>query len=328
MTRAHQAPLTPIKQEPSNDPRPRGPERDPVAEVRALLRRPRRRARDRAPDPPDAGSPAARHGGLLREDVRHHRGLPPLFLAPLLPHVARVPAVPRRPRHHRDAEGTALVGRPPPRPPPLLRRSRGHPFTRHQRVLVESRRVDPVEAARRHEARPREGPRPVPRAPVARPLPRRAGGGLRAGAVGARRRARGALGLLCFDGAPLARHVPRELAHPRLRAPPLRHGRRLAEQLSHRARHDGRGVAQQPPSLSVDGEPGLVLVGDRRDLLRAPGARGRRPRCATGLAAGPPRWARRPRRRRWPPPPRREARRTRRGRRRRARLPAPPGDPP
>ena len=72
------------------------------------------------------------------------------------------------------AEGAALVGRSPPRSPPLLGRSRGHPLAARARLLVEPRRLDPRAPLRRDEARPREGPRALPGAPLARPVaPRR-----------------------------------------------------------------------------------------------------------------------------------------------------------
>ena len=45
--------------------------------------------------------------------------------------------------------------------------------------------------------------------------------------------------------------------------------------LAARAAHHRRGLAQQPPPLPELGQPGLPLVGDRRDLLRAAAARAR-----------------------------------------------------
>ena len=51
------------------------------------------------------------------------------------------------------------------------------------------------------------------------------------------------------------------------------------------AAHHGRGLAQQPPPLPELGQPGLSLVGDRRDLLRPAAARGARPHLGPAPAA-------------------------------------------
>jgi hypothetical protein len=47
----------------------------------------------------------------------------------------------------------------------------------------------------------------------------------------------------------------------------LRHDGHEQELLPARAHHHGRGLAQQPPLLPVDGQPGLLLVGGGSELL-------------------------------------------------------------
>ena len=61
--------------------------------------------------------------------------------------------------------------------------------------------------------------------------------------------------------------------------------RRFAQQLGARAAHDRRGLAQQPPPLPELGQPGLPLVGDRRDLLRPARAGAVRPHLGSAPAA-------------------------------------------
>ena len=199
-----------------------------LARLRPLPRRPRRRARDAVPRALRLALARARRRSLPRADVRDHRRVPPLLLAPDLPDLASLPARPRGGGRHGRAEGRALVGGSPPRPPPLVRRAGRRPLAGAPRVLVEPRGVDPVAAARRDEARSREGPRVLPGAAVPRspplPAPRRP----RRRAVARGRLAGAALGLLRVHRRALARHLRHQLARPRPRAAALRDGRRLA----------------------------------------------------------------------------------------------------
>ena len=84
--------------------------------------------------------------------VLHHRRLPPVLLAPQLP------AGPGRAvrdgvrRHDGRAEGSAVVGRAPPQPPPVRRHRARHALAA-EGLLVESRRLDPVRQVRRVASR-------------------------------------------------------------------------------------------------------------------------------------------------------------------------------
>ena len=91
-------------------------------------------------------------------------------------------------------------------------------------------------------------------------------------AVPLRRMVGPVLRLLARHGRALAQHVPGELARPRHGPPPLRHRRHQPELAADRHHHPGRGLAQQPPLLPGVGPQRLLLVGDRRHLLRAQGA--------------------------------------------------------
>ena len=100
----------------------------------------------------------------------------------------------------------------------------------------------------------------------------RAAGRARRAALSGRRRDLAGVGLLRQHDAALARDVHDQLARARVRQPPLRDHRRQPQQRLAGAAHPGRGLAQQPPPLHELGPPGLLLVGDRRQLLRAGGA--------------------------------------------------------
>ena len=80
------------------------------------------------------------------------------------------------------------------------------------------------------------------------------------------------VGLLLVDGAALARDLHGQLGGPRVRPPPLRDHRHQPQLAARGAAHRWRGLAQQPPPLPELRPPGLLLVGDRRHLLRAQGA--------------------------------------------------------
>src|SRR6185369_9496007 len=206
---------------------------------------------------------------LLCADVPGHRRVPPLLLAPRVQDLARVPAGPGPGRAERGTEGGALVVRPSPLAPQALGYAARRPLGPPAGLLVLARRVDPGRPVERD--RPRHGPRPgeVPRAPFPEPPLHPA---LARGRAGRRLlppgwRAWAGLGLLRLDGDAVARVVHDQLAVAHVRPPPLPDHRRLAQQLAAGAADHRRGVAQQPPPLSKLGQPGLLLVGGRRDLL-------------------------------------------------------------
>ena len=75
-------------------------------------------------------------------------------------------------------------------------------------------------------------------------------------------------------------HLHDQLLHAYLGIPPIQHDGHKQELAAVRTDHARRRLAQQPPLLSVQRESGLLLVGDRHQLLRAqslvlgrPGAR-------------------------------------------------------
>ena len=92
------------------------------------------------------------------------------------------------------------------------------------------------------------------------------------------------VGLPRLERDALARIVFDQLAVAPVRQAALRDVRRFTQQLGARDPHDRRGLAQQPPPLPELRQPGLPLVGDRRDVLRAARARALRP----GLGSAPP----------------------------------------
>ena len=98
--------------------------------------------------------PRGRH--VHDADVLHHRRIPPLLLAQELPTESLL-AVPARVRRDDGvAEGSAVVGRAPPQPSPLLRH-RTRRALAQARILVEPRRLDPLRQVQpgRHEPDPR-----------------------------------------------------------------------------------------------------------------------------------------------------------------------------
>ena len=82
-----------------------------------------------------------------------------------------VPALPRRRRRQLRPEGAAVVGRPPPRPPPLQRHRARHPLAAAG-LLVEPRGLDPLRQVRRDPDRAHPGLRQVPRAALGRQVER------------------------------------------------------------------------------------------------------------------------------------------------------------
>jgi hypothetical protein len=211
----------------------------PVAEVHSLPGRPLRGAGRAVPRAADLGEGGTRTWGVHGDDVRHHRGFPPLLLSPGLPHQPGLPVRPGLAWNPVRPEGRALVGRPSPRPPPLLRRTEGRPFARAARLLVEPRRLDPLGPLRRDPSGSGEGPAPLPGASLARPVgDGRAG---RAGRFPLRRRgpARGSLGVLRAGGVLLARHLRHQLGGPRARFAALPDRRRFPQQPGARDIDDG-----------------------------------------------------------------------------------------
>ena len=131
-----------------------------------------RRAGRPVPRPAHLAAGRTRTGGLLGLHVRHHRRLPPLLLPPRLPDRPGLPVRPRPARHALGPEGRPLVGRPPPGPPPLLRRGEGRPQPGPAGLLVEPRRLDPLGPLRPDPRRPGEGPGPLPGAGLPRSVRR------------------------------------------------------------------------------------------------------------------------------------------------------------
>src|SRR5947208_9410652 len=139
--------------------------------------------RGRGVHPPARGLPGRvphrrqRDGpGAVREllpppDGRHHRRLPPLLLPPLVQDQPPVPVRAGLPGLRRRAEGAALVGGPAPAPPPHLRHARRPALARRPRPLAVARRLGVVPGFRRDGRPGREGPQPLPRAPLVGPPP-------------------------------------------------------------------------------------------------------------------------------------------------------------
>src|SRR5882724_10947289 len=89
---------------------------------------------------------AHRHRALLRllrpAYVRHHRGVPPVLLAPHVQDVAPVPVLDGAPRDDGDAEGAALVERDSSPSPPRERPAGGRALAGAARVLAFAHRLD------------------------------------------------------------------------------------------------------------------------------------------------------------------------------------------
>ena len=222
-------------------------------------------------------------------------GLPPLLLAQDLP---AQPVLAVRARVRRDdgvAEGPAVVGRAPPQPPPLLRH-RARRALAQARLLVEPRRLDPLRQVQ--PGRPAAQIRDFAKYPELRFINKHDWIGP------------WTLGVVCFliggwSGLLIGFFASTVLLwHVTFTVNSVAHvmGRRAYETERHepqhaarRARDRRRGLAQQPPPLPVVGPPGLPLVADRHDLLRAARAQlGRhRPRPQAGAGRGHRRSARR-----------------------------------
>ena len=92
-------------------------------------------------------------------------------------------------------------------------------------------------------------------------------------------------GLLPADDDAGARDVRHQHGQPHVRIAALRDPRRVAQQPVHGALRGRRGVAQQPPPVSARGAQRLLLVGNRRDVVRHPRHGGRRPRVERAAGA-------------------------------------------
>ena len=95
--------------------------------------------------------------------VVHHRRVPPLLRAPQLQDEPGVPVRPRLRRRRGRPEGRAVVGRPPPGPPPL-HRHRARPALAAQGLLPVAHRLDRHRALVDHRLGRHRGLRQVPRA--------------------------------------------------------------------------------------------------------------------------------------------------------------------
>ena len=185
---------------------------------------------------PPAGRPAcllADH--VLRAHVRDHRRLPPLLRAQDLQDQPRLPVRARRARLLGDAEGRALVGRPPPQPPQVRRPPGRDVHSPQGRLLVLAPGLDLRRSLGRDAARPHPRLRALPRAGVAEPLAPACRRSLLAVACcrrsAASRACSGASGL---DRAALARDLLDQLARAPLGHAPLRHARHQPQQLAAR----------------------------------------------------------------------------------------------
>ena len=146
------------------------------------------------------------------------------------------------------------------------------------RLLVEPRRLDPVRRVRRDRLRRHPGLRALSRAALPEPLrlDRSVGARLRLllSAAGAACSSASSA-RPCCSGTPRSRSTrsPTSSAGAAT-TPPTPAATPSPSRCSLR-----RGLAQQPPPLSAVGPPGLLLVGDRPHLLRAPRARVARARA-------------------------------------------------
>ena len=168
------------------------------------------------------------------------------------------------------AKGRALVGGASPRSSQVLRPAERHPLAAPERPLVVARRLDLVAQVRRDEVRAHPGLRAVSRAALAQQVPPRAAGAAGGGD------GRSSAARRCSCGASSCRRCCCGTApspSTRCRTCSARCATRPNDDSKNncpaRAHHRRRGLAQQPPLLPVDGEPGLLLVGDRHVVLRA-----------------------------------------------------------
>ncbi len=174
-----------------------------------------------------------RAGAVRAAHVRDHRFLPPLLLAPRLPHLARAAVRLRRARRRQRAARTAVVGR-APSPPPSPRRHRARRAFA-ARTASGAATWAGSSRARGFAHRPRPRSRDLgalPGAALARPLRHPGAGAAGGGAVSASAPGSSAAPGLGTSGAAAAglgllrlhrRAVPRH-RHHQLAGAPLGHG--------------------------------------------------------------------------------------------------------
>ena len=198
--------------------------------------------------------------------------LPPLLLAPHLQDVALVPVRARARRAERRAEGRAVVGRAPPQAPQALRHARATSTRRAARLLVLARRLDP--APRLERDRP-DAWSATSRSTRSCAVLNRTCCHAAAGRAGARRSCssaacRARVGLLRLDGAAVARHVHDQLARRTCSAAAAtRPTTTRATTWLLALITMGEGWHNNHHHYQSSAQPGLPLVGDRRDVLRA-----------------------------------------------------------
>ena len=242
------------------------------------------------------------HRDVHAADLLHHRGLPPLLLAPRLQD-GPGPAVHLRVRWHDSRRRRARCGGPIHHRHHHATPTPTRPAQPAQGVLVEPCRVDPVLRPQGAELAAGRGLRPLSRAALPEPprLDRRGGRSVSCASSSV-----GWSGLLFgfFVSTILLWHGTfsiNSVTHL-VGRPALRHRRHQPQPVAHRTAHVRRGMAQQPPPLPELRPPGLPLVGARHLLRDAAGAelvprRARPAPTQPGPARGPAHTHRQPRRR-------------------------------
>ena len=180
-----------------------------------------------------------------------------------------------------------MVGGASPRSPQVLRSARATSTRRGRRVLVVAHRLDPLPQVRRDQARAHQGLREVSRAALAQQVPPACRRSLLAVVAVPRRRLR-----RCSSGASSCRRCCCGTARSpstrcrtcSARAATRRPTTRRTTGCS-RSSPCGEGWHNNHHHYQCDGEPGLLLVGDRRQLLRAQGAVVARPGVGSAHAA-------------------------------------------
>src|SRR6266481_871294 len=151
-------------------------------------------------------------GAAGRAHVLRHRGLSPLFFAPLVQDQPRVPVCDRVHGHDLFPEGGAVVGGASSPPSPAFGPGTGFAFAHPYRVFLVARRLDYFGQVQRHAHRIHRGLCQVSRAALAEQVPsgaaRRPGGG----AMAYRGMAAVYLGLLREHDASVARYVHHQFA--------------------------------------------------------------------------------------------------------------------
>ncbi len=208
-------------------------------------------------------------GALRRADVRGHRVLPPLLLAP---HVQDQPVVPVRDgvcRPVEFAKGCVVVGGASPQPSQVLRPALGCTLTDPKRLLVLPRAVVGRPRHQRDRLQPDPRPRQVPGVGPAQQVLGDPPGGFGGHGVAVVWLVGPVYRVFPEHRVVVARHLPRQLVGPCLGHAAVCHRRHQPQQLVDRPRHLGRRLAQQPSPLHGLDPPRVLLVGDRPVLLRA-----------------------------------------------------------